>query len=256
MHVAELIKRAIDEERAKKGREEAFHVTDLSACPRGVIIKRKTGTNGHDDRTMRVFTCGHLFEEYVVSNLGKAARILETQGRVAYPEFDLVGSLDVIFEDPDGFPHLWDVKSQHSNSFHWMEKRGRANDHHVQQVHMYYEKKREQYPGLKMSLVYVSKDDLCTAQYPVLYDPNVVSVALRRAAELDAHWKAGTLPEPEPAVHFEDGKWGINWKARYCSVHDVCMEDENWLVRAEYEAKDFNRRDGIATTKPRTKAKA
>lgn len=212
-----------------------FHVTSLSMCARGVIIARKNPQFvEHDARTKRIFSCGHLFEEFVLSALPKE-RVIATQEQVAWPEFGLIGSCDVIVKDDAGNPLLLELKSQNSRAFHWNKKRGGAQEHHIQQVNLYYSKLKEKYPNLTMGIAYVSKDDLCLDTYTVQEDTKLVTKALETAKTLKTHWDAGTLPEVENPVVWDDlaEAWVINWKAKYCPVHHFCMEDDMWLSKAE-----------------------
>jgi hypothetical protein len=234
MNIDQLISEKISK-RDSSSRNGNFHVTSLPNCPRGVLIARRNPELvSHDDRTLRVFECGHLFESFVVDAIPKEY-LLATQEVLVWKELGLVGSCDIIIQDPDGYPHLLEIKSQNSQAFHWNKKRGgEANPIHVQQVSLYYSKLKEKYPNLRMSIVYISKDDLCIEQYQVEYNQKTVDASLARAKALKKHWDAGTLPEKSDPVIYDKlkKKWEVDWRARYCPVHNLCMENDNWESEA------------------------
>lgn len=241
MHIAEIIDQKLREANSEKKEKNNFWVTDLTSCLRGVIIKRKTGQSSYDDRTLRIFKCGNLFEDFVVNSV-PTEYILETQGRVSWDDLSLSGRFDLLTKDEDGVV-LREIKSQHSRAFHWNAERGGANPIHIQQVLLYREFLKDKYPDLKSVVTYVSKDDLCIAEYEIQPNEAVIKRAFETARILKECWENDTLPELQPSVIQENGKWTVNWTSKYCDVHQICTSDADWLKKAETQAKEMNKNE-------------
>lgn len=240
LHLGEHLKRKLESEANEKKEKAGFWITDLTRCPRGVFLQRKGERGEVDDRLARVFKCGNLFEDFVVSTIPKES-IIELQGRVVWPEFDLSGRFDLLMQEDNGVVTIREIKSQHSASFHWMRKRGGANPHHIQQVLMYASQLKDKYPNLQAVVDYVSKDDLCIEEYVIPYDQKVVDEALLTAKMLKEHWDADTLPPAAPNI-VEDAVTGpaLNWVAKYCDIHDKCTGNPNWLAETEEIIQTIN----------------
>ena len=241
-HIAQLISEKIAEERAKDTRKRDFtHVTDLTKCPRGVYLKRLNNVDGFDDRQLRIFKCGKIFEDFVISSIPND-RIAELQGELIWPELNLMGTFDLLTNEDGGY-HLYELKSQNSQSFHYMLDA--ANPAHVEQVMLYASKLRERLDLKGISICYLSKDDLCVKQFDIEYDQGIVDGALKKASYLKHCWNTKTLPLVQETLVKSTkkktlGKWEVNWMAKYCDLHHLCMGNENWQKDAEKEADDRN----------------
>lgn len=227
MHISKLISARIDEENKASTREKCVHVTDLSKCLTGVYWRLKGAGEALSDRQYRIFKAGHLFEEFVVNSIPDE-KIVQLQGKLTWPDLNMVGSFDMMTREDDGSLHLWELKSQNSQAFHWNRKRadgGAPNPIHVEQVMLYASKLKElgQFPE-HISIVYVSKDDLCLQQFDVQYDEGIVASALHKASYLNACLRSDTPPMCiEPIVYDKaKGKNVKNWMATYCDRHDLC----------------------------------
>ena len=77
----ELRKKQLEKKRAKKH----WYASDLGKCLSGAYWARKgvAPDNEYDDRTLRVFECGNIFEDWIISLLDKHS---ETAGLVTRPE--------------------------------------------------------------------------------------------------------------------------------------------------------------------------
>jgi hypothetical protein len=242
-HVAQLISERIATDRAKDTRvKDAFHVTDLGKCLRGVYLKRLHNIDGFDDRQLRIFRAGHLFEEFIISSIPEST-ISELQGTCVWPELNLMGSFDLLTKEADGY-HLYELKSQNSQSFHYMLDA--ANPLHIQQVLLYASKIQERIPLAGIHVFYLSKDDLCSKQFDVPYDQAIVDAALLKAKYLKECWDKGILPDVPPTLVVSSkkktaGKFEVNWVARFCDVHAQCLGDESWEAKAKSEADSMNK---------------
>lgn len=241
-HIAQLISERIATDRANDTRvKDAFHVTDLGKCLRGVYLKRLNNTDGFDDRQLRIFRAGHLFEEFIISSIPESS-IAELQGTCVWPELNLMGSFDLLTKEADGY-HLYELKSQSSQSFHYMLEA--ANPLHVQQVLLYASKLKETIPLAGIHIAYCSKDDLCIKQFDVPYDQAIVDAALVKAKYLKECWDKKQLPDvPKTLVTSTKkktaGKLEVNFVAKYCDLHSECLANPDWLAQAEAEAKSMN----------------
>lgn len=233
---------ACQEKREKNG----WYVTDLNRCARGVYLERSGARpdEAMDDRTLRVFEVGRVFEDHVL-NVIKSHYSVKSQERVSWPEFDLSGRYDAFIEDKEGQARLVEFKTMHSQGFHWRRKMGfQPLPHHKEQVMMYMGKLREDQPNLEASLCYISKDDLCMMEIPILWDENLYFEGLEKAAILKEAWDSkitDNLPLPDPII-FDSSKkkWVLNWVADYCSFHSQCASNPNWKQEAQEEIKKRN----------------
>jgi len=241
LHIADLISRKIAEERVTDTRKkDIWHVTDLGKCLRGVYLKRQSGgtLDCFNDRQLRVFKAGKIFEEFVINTV-PVNEIAELQGECLWPELSLVGSYDMLTAEGDGY-HLWEIKSQNSQSFHYMLED--ANPLHKQQVMMYASKLIEE--GKKLvgiSVAYISKDDLCTKQFDLEYNQSLVDEGIKTAKLLVECWSKKTPPALIDPIEMKNGKWVVSWRAKYCDCHSFCTGNENWLKEAEEECKVRNK---------------
>jgi hypothetical protein len=155
---------------------------------------------------LRVLRCGSLFHDFVQQFLPKDTieQVIETDD--VYCRADHV-SIDTVY----------DIKSQHSKAFWYMEK---AN----------YDIKKEKYNNwlqvmwaavqLKKefgSLIFVSKDDLCIAEYKD-YTKNWTDEVMKEEKALKAAWLSKDAPKPEPRAY--NGK-----DCDYCNWRTLCKEE-------------------------------
>jgi hypothetical protein len=213
------IQSAINEACKSEDREKtSWYASDMGKCLSGVYYARMgLPVAPKDDRLLRVFKCGNIFEDFVLESAAKHMKV-ERPETMSLKEFDLRVRPDAIVNDEV----VYEVKSVHSRKFTWMGKEG-PDKHHLQQL----------WWGMKATgkqegrLIYVSKDDLRVAEYRLLLtDPEISTACLSEIAILQEAWKTKTPPEPVPT--FVNGK--LNWKAQYCDYHQHCLGDPNWLA--------------------------
>ena len=217
----------------------SWWATDLGKCLRGVYYARQ-GVEAPEkltERNYRVFKVGHLFEEWVIDTISKAGNgiKIERPETIRLKDIDLSVRPDLIVTLSDNERVLYEIKSVHSQKFWWMNKKGEGPDqHYLMQTWM----------GLKATgiqegrLIYFSKDDLCVQEFPLrLDDKELEQACMRNIGILQTSWTNQQPPEPEPAI--VDGK--INWKAKYCSYHTLCLNDPCWLAKAEKEVNNLKK---------------
>jgi CRISPR/Cas system-associated exonuclease Cas4 (RecB family) len=177
----------------------------LGTCFRRQIykLKRFKETDPPDVRGLRVFKAGKLFHDFVQGFIPKDSVeiLVETD--------DIKGYADIVGKDT-----VYDVKSQHSRGFWYMNKEG-------------YDVKKEKWNNWlqlacygkllnkeKLCLVVVSKDDLCINEY-VEFTKDWLR-DLDTELELIKRFKASDeLPPKEPRLY--KGK-----ECQYCAYKTLC----------------------------------
>jgi len=215
MSVQKLIDEALAKEqaaRANRERSGKFNPSMFGACYRKQYYNRKNiqQSNPPDERTLRVFKVGKLFHNFAQSFYPEA------QTEVKIEIEDVLGYADVVIDEA-----VIDIKSQHSRAFWWMEKTNYniniEKKHNILQVVFYawMLKKKEG------RLVFVSKDDLCVAEYG-FFAENWFPEVEEELKNLRQWWSSGTIPPQEPRL-FGVGK---DKKPKecglYCSWRDYC----------------------------------
>lgn len=200
------------EDRKTRERSGKFNPSLMGRCFRIQVFNRLnvTPSNPIDARTLRVFAVGNMLEEYIVSLLGLEKEILQ----VLVEEEDVKGYADVVDEN------VYDIKSQHSRAFHYMESEGYdikvSKKHNILQV-CYYARELGKERGI---LVFFSKDDLCIYQHPFFVSEFSKALDLELFT-LRKAWKEKVLPKAEPRCFFDkNGK--TKACSMYCEYRDLC----------------------------------
>lgn len=240
----------IKHKNSESDRSTHIHVTDLSRCLAGAyqekVDKIKTEAN---ESMQRRWDAGHNIEERVIEAYKHAGLFHSTQGSLNWPEYNMVGSYDLISKE-DGQLWLIEVKSIHVFGMDHLYKSGKIHDHYREQVNLYLNKLREEYPGIKAKIYYEALDGR-TFETEIEYDPSIVEDALKRAALLHKAIEENKMPEPLPIFIQEDGKWKLNWRVKYCiesGMHAKCDPKTNLdpdpkkcVSKLTYKATKFNK---------------
>jgi len=192
---------------------DTWRASELGKCLRGNYFRRlgETPTKAIDDRTLRVFECGKIFEKWVIDMITKNVEDWDEQVEVSLTEYDAVGHYDIRIGEV-----INELKTVHSKKFWYMQKDGKPDEHYMMQL-MFYLMATGKKEG---HLVYVSKDDLSIAEY-ILYADNeaIKNKVIEELEILNECWKTKTLPPAQPLEI--NGK--SNWKATYCNYHEKCL---------------------------------
>ncbi len=230
--IQEMVNKAIADENSKRVKKEqtSWHPSSLGGCLTGVYLSRwatnqtpeklkELGislTKEFDERTLRVFHCGNVFEEWIVELLRKQYQNIERQVRILIPELNVSGYADLVVNFDDGSRRIYEVKSKNSKAFWYMTKEGNANLHHRMQVWLYLK-------ALNLSfgnIVYISKDDMAIQEYSVRLDEKELEEVVMQ--ELSILNKAWDTKVPPPAITNEK-----DWRFKYCQTHQVCLDTIN-----------------------------
>lgn len=217
MPVQSLIDNALNKEQeARKDRVSSGKISPsgLGRCFRYQCLLRKGVPQAYDERKLRVFKAGHLFEKFVTD------LIPEKQTQVLCETEDIRGYADIITKDT-----VIDIKSQHSFGFHYSQKEGydvyKEKLGNWLQVCCY--AKILSLP--KISLVFLSKDDLCVAEYwcPTEKFLPILDEELKQLREV---WAKKELPPIMPRC-FIDKKTKKPKECTYCGFYEThCKENK------------------------------
>jgi len=205
----QLVNEALREGQTEK-EITSWHASRMGSCLRGMFLERKgvKPDKDFDERTLRVFQCGKVFEDFLVS-LAEKKMDIEKQVRVESKELNISGYADLVVKH-EGEIKVYEIKSKHSAGFTYL-----PNDQHRQQLWIYLY-------CLNISsgnLVYLSKDDLRIAEYPVLLDDEKLKqTVLGQINVLNIAWRDDDITKL-PLI--DDPK---DWRGRFCRWHISCYK--------------------------------
>ena len=223
MDIQKLIDQALKP--VPRVRSGKFSPSSFGKCFRAQVWNRRdeTQSNPPDERTLRVFKCGNLFEEFVTDLITKVA---DCELQVKTEEDDVLGYADIVSPN-----EVFDTKSQHSKAF-WFMAKWKSDAEVVKEKYpnwlqvMYYTMKLGKEFG---SLVFISKDDLCIKQFTQKLDVNWINELNKELATLRNFWTTEELPSALPRCNKRKNprkNEGWYWMCDYCNWKDKCMEME------------------------------
>lgn len=190
----------------------------LGSCLCGVYLARTGAKRDEefDDRTLRVFHIGNMFEDWAVELVKKQHPTLETQVEVWWKEYDFHGFADAVVREE---PMVYEFKSKNSRAFWYMDKKKEgANAQHKMQTWSYL--KCLNIPEGR--ILYLEKDTLSTLEFPVYLNDEVLGQSVENELKLlNKAWENKTPPKPATE----------GWQATYCGFHKQC---ESVLASGNY----------------------
>jgi hypothetical protein len=214
----------IPKERERSGK---WNPSSFGMCYRQQFWNRKNEPKSEpiDERTLRIFKAGQLFEDFVVGLLPKDNGY---QFQVKVETDDILGYADIVSEN-----EVADCKSVHSKSFWWMTKSQdiKKDKYHNWLQVMYYATELNKQFG---RLVFVSKDDLCIQEYVQPVDDYWKREINAEIATLRFLWDSDILPKAEPRCTPKvDKRTGeiTYWQCSYCSFLTLCLKTEQEAKR-------------------------
>ena len=206
--IQQLIDQALlKEQEDRKDRQGSGKISPsgLGSCLRRQIykIKNTPETDPADSRGLRVFKAGKLFHDFVQGYIPK------DQTEVRVETDDIKGFADIVGQDT-----VYDVKSQHSRGFWYMNKDGydvkKEKRNNWLQLACYGKLLNKE----KICLVVVSKDDLCINEY-VQFTKDWVNEVDGEIEILKKFKASDELPPKEPKLY--NGK-----ECTYCAYKTLC----------------------------------
>lgn len=203
---------------------KSWNCSKLGSCLTGIYLERAgmPPDEEFDARTLRVFSAGKMFEDWCIGLVKDTPGVkFEMQVRCELPEYDLTGYADLVCEI-NTEKIVYEIKSKHSRAFWWMDKKGEGANYHHKMQNWCYLKALNIAEG---RILYVSKDDMATLEYPVrLNDEELATSVLTELKTLNEAWKQ-KLPPPVPAWEKKD-----QWKGEYCRWHKQCLIQKEYLT--------------------------
>jgi hypothetical protein len=215
--IQEIINKKILQAREERNKPiESWHCSKLGSCLRGVYFERLgiKPDKEFDGRTLRVFDVGKMFENWVMGLITDQVGVkFDTQVRVEDKKLNVSGLADLVL-DYQKEKKVYELKTKHSRAFWYMVEKGEgANRHHQYQLWLYLKLLKIK----EGSIIYISKDDLTMAEFPVLLsDKKIEAEVMNELDLLNRAWKMKDptiLPLPEKN----------DWKAKYCRYHSHCL---------------------------------
>ena len=216
----ETIQQLIDNALIKPDRVRSgkWNPSSFGMCFRQQYWNRKdeTPSNPPDAQQIRVFAAGQLFHDFVQNLI---CPTLNDGREVLIESDDVKGFADIVMDN-----EVIDIKSQHSKSFWYMNKKGgdikKEKYANWLQV-LYYAREL----GKKFGrLVFVSKDDLCIQEYVQPLDDYWLKQIDAELTALRYLWKKDELPPALPRC--EPNAKGEYWQCEYCKFKDRCINLE------------------------------
>lgn len=214
MNLSEMVDAKLLAEQEKNStrvRSGKFSPSSFGRCYRLQVYNRLNTpqSNPPDIRALRIFKVGNLFHNFI------QALLPEHRIEVKVENDLICGYADIVVDEDKA---VWDIKSQHSGAFHYMSKTDDIEKEkytNILQVMTYV-----YLLGLEWGkLCFVSKDDLCIAQYS-FHISKWTDRVMEEISALLKHWvtytKTGELPPAEPRAY--NGK-----DCDYCNFRDTCF---------------------------------
>lgn len=220
MSIDTTIESMIDAAIAPKPRVRSgkFNPSSFGYCYRAQYWNRKNEpmSNPPDNRDLRVMHCGKMFHDFVQKLAFK-----EYANEVLVECDDVCGFADLVGEN-----EVVDLKSQHSKSFHYIDK-FKGDDIKAEKYGnwlqvLYYARELGKGYG---RLTFISKDDLCIRDYIQPLDKYWLPQLDMELSELRMLWEQEELPKAEPRC--KPNKAGEFWQCEYCRFHTKCVQIES-----------------------------
>ena len=196
----------------------SWHPSALGSCLTGAYLNRMgvPADEAFSIETLRMFSVGKHFEEWIVGVLQETGLANKGQVRIDWPEYGVGGYADNMVEAVNN-PLIYEIKSTNSRAFKWLKKTG-AKQHHRMQLWTYLHCLNVD----EGRLFYMDRDWLTFQEFIVLRNDKELEKAV--IAELDILKRAWEQKLP-PRPTFEDS----DWRAKYCRFHKKCISQEKYL---------------------------
>lgn len=218
MNIQEIINLELQKEQlSKQGRERSgkYSPSLLGGCYRKQYWNRinEPQSNPPDERSLRKFKAGNLFEKFAVDLAIKQNPSLLLQVKVE--DNDFLGFADIVNGE-----EVIDIKSIHSKGFWYMEKSKDIREdkyNNWMQVLFYAWKLNKKYG----KLCFISKDDLTIAEYRQELDDYWLNELDLEITKLQYYSSMKTIPPAYPRLY--NGK-----ECDFCQFKNTCeLKEKN-----------------------------
>lgn len=232
-----------DEEKKTRGR--LISPSSLGGCLRkGILMERGAEGRPFDERTLRVFKAGYLFEAFVMDTLRATGHLVAEQKPVEWR--GMKGTLDGLVRY-DGKVHIMDCKSVHSGKFDWLDREGVSESYQLQ-LAFYWRAVKEsgEFDNLADTgiIFYIEKECLLVKEMPV----DCAGIQDKVESKLAAIEEARSKDELPPEKAERDWECFSVQKSRHkvprpigckvwCNMIDHCPRIKAELIETENEIR-------------------
>ena len=221
--MSDIIDKALMEEQEKnvnRIRSGKISPSGFGTCFRKQYYDRLNipKTNPPDLNSLRRFKCGKLFHDYIQKFIPKA------QTEVKYEDDDVLSYIDIVLDD-----RTVEIKSVHSRQFWYFTQKGfninvdkRPNILQAVSGAMFMNKPMA-------TLLFVSKDDLCTSEYDFKVEVWKDEVT-EELNTLKYYFNNKEIPKAIPRA-FNSVDLGDKECDKYCGFRDYCYKCENYIPK-------------------------
>jgi len=230
-----LIDEHLKAERDKREHKSSgrYIASNLGKCYRAQYWYRKGEpvSNPPDERTYRVFAVGDIFHQFVQDIIAKQPN---AQIEVSASNEDFACRADMVIDD-----EVYEIKSQHSRAFWYMTKSeniAEDKEPNILQGLMC----AKMLGKVAVRLVFISKDDLCIAEYGFALSHEWEEKLAQEIKTLNEIWDKQELPPACPRAYPKKKGDKIEYaECGYCGWKTKCEEIElsAEIDKAEKEPK-------------------
>lgn len=218
-----------------------LHPSSMFGCLRQVVYIHRGFQSSEelDNQSKRRFYIGHRIHEVVQRAVESSKDILEfyPEFLIDVPEYDVYGHGDILIKLKSGKWIVIELKSIRKSSMRF----GMPKEHHVDQATVYAWAAREHgviakdalgvehvIPPLGKDLagvviVYIEKEDLIIAEYPLAWKPEWKNRIIQRWAEVEVYKNDPESLPPRLALT-KAGK--LPWQCNYCPYKTMCWKED------------------------------
>lgn len=241
--VVGFVNKILRDKQAERTPSENFNASDMGKCYLMRYWKR-SGKKGEDldDRTLRNFAVGNIFHDFFQKITSEHGLSILSEQKMEMKDKDgnilISGRVDDLIQTEGGKKILYDYKTVHSKKFHYLNgyyinkdgKRqhvsGERDKHYEKQVLLYYLMLKDEHPDLTdLRILYISKDDLCLKEMPVVITEKALAEVEKEIAEINGYWQRQEEPRAIPKEA---------WECKYCPYRNSCSQGEE-MARAEVQ---------------------
>lgn len=220
---------AEQEARKGKARSGKYSPSSLGKCFRAQYWNRKDfpKSDAPDARTLRVFRAGDFFHDFVQETIVNKFPEIKCEVPVELDN-DFFGYADMVNDTT-----VWELKSQHSGSFHYMDEENIADSRRpnwLQNALYAYALKKEY-----IVLCFISKDDLSIRQFAQPLSAWIDELQ-KEITVLRNIWTKNVLPPATPRCYI-DKKTGNSKECSFCNWRSACSQIEGKDMTNKKEKK-------------------
>lgn len=214
--IQKLINEAVSQNKEPR-KQTSWHASSLGSClTAAYLIRAGIAKKEFDEKALRVFSAGKMFEDWLIGLLSKGAKKFETQKRIEWKKYNLTGFADLVI---NGL--VYEIKTINSFGFKFLREGG-AKEQHKMQLWCYLKclKKKEG------RIIYLEKDTLAVMEFVIKATDPIKEKVEQELAILNRAWEEKLPPSPERDLN--------NWKARYCTIHqEFCLKQPRYYEGLE-----------------------